>query len=78
MSKQEYRHLEQLGNKYAPSEKPLEVKIDCPEMRGKPFWIWDYDKHELRKKETWDEFKGRYDCCFWHIAGLPVKEHVMG
>ena len=34
---------------------------------GKPFWIWDQDKH----KEEFIMTDGQ--CCFNHIVGLPVK-----
>lgn len=33
---------------------------------GKPFWIWDKQKHDL-------DFLIDKNCCFNHIIGLPVK-----
>jgi hypothetical protein len=33
---------------------------------GKPFWIWDKEKHKL-------EFLIDSNCCFNHIIGLAVK-----
>lgn len=41
-------------------------------LRGKPFWIWDHMEHE----KEYDDTSGI--CCFWHIIGLPEKEHLVG
>src|SRR5579872_998361 len=42
------------------------------QIRGKEFWIEDPLEHELKNMET----NGK--CCFWHIVGLPEKEHLVG
>lgn len=69
---QVYNALENLGNRYIPSGDKTEIKIDVPELRGKPFWIWDKKEHE----KICNEKNGNN--CFWHIVGLPEKEHLMG
>src|ERR671930_1444884 len=37
-------------------------------LQGKPFWIWNVDKHKQ------EDIKTNGDCCFNHIIGLPTKE----
>lgn len=37
-------------------------------LRGKPFWIWNQDKHKAQFVKT------DGCCCFNHILGLPVKD----
>ena len=41
-------------------------------MRGKPFWIENQTEHEKLGTKTGEK------CCFWHIIGLPEKEHLVG
>lgn len=41
-------------------------------LREKPFWIWDHIEHEKEYDNTFG------NCCFWHIIGLPEKEHLVG
>jgi hypothetical protein len=41
-------------------------------FRGKPFWVWNKIEHE----KQYDQTHG--NCCFWHIIGLPEKEHLIG
>lgn len=41
-------------------------------VTGVEFWIEDELEHEKRRIET-DGL-----CCFWHIIGLPEKEHLIG
>jgi len=36
-------------------------------LRGKPFWIWNQQRH---RKE---DIKTKGDCCFNYIIGLPQK-----
>lgn len=42
------------------------------QVRGKPFWIEDETEHQRQTIATSEK------CCFWHIIGLPEKEHLMG
>ena len=42
------------------------------QIRGKPFWIIDELEHQQALATT----SGK--CCFWHIIGLPEKEHLVG
>jgi len=46
--------------------------IEAPELRNKPFWVWDVDAHSMLCN---DEDGPN---CFWHIMGLPEKEHLIG
>jgi hypothetical protein len=41
-------------------------------LQGKPFWIWNEIEHEKQYEQT------HGNCCFWHIVGLPEKEHLVG
>jgi hypothetical protein len=38
--------------------------------RGKPFWIWDIEKHKQ------EDIRTKGECCFNHIVGLPQKDTV--
>lgn len=42
------------------------------EVRGKKFWIGSKEEHERLAIESGSK------CCFNHIIGLPVKEHLVG
>ena len=42
------------------------------QVRDKPFWIEDELEHQQQMVATSDK------CCFWHIIGLPEKEHLVG
>ena len=42
------------------------------EIQGKEFWIQNEMEHQLLQMET------DRACCFWHIIGLPQKEHLVG
>lgn len=42
------------------------------QVRDKPFWIVDEVEHQQKMAETSEK------CCFWHIIGLPEKEHLIG
>jgi len=46
--------------------------IECPQLRGVPFWVWDEAAHKLLCNDE------RGANCFWHIIGLPEKEHLIG
>lgn len=41
-------------------------------LKNCEFWIWDKSIHE----KLFDTTGG--GCCFWHIIGLPEKEHLIG
>ncbi len=41
-------------------------------LKNCEFWIWDESIHE----KLFDTTGGA--CCFWHIIGLPEKEHLIG
>jgi len=41
-------------------------------LRNCEFWVWDKSVHE----KLFDSTGGA--CCFWHIMGLPEKEHLVG
>ena len=41
-------------------------------LKNCEFWIWDESIHE----KLFDTTGGA--CCFWHIIGLPEKEHLVG
>jgi len=41
-------------------------------LKNCEFWIWDRSIHE----KLFDTTGGA--CCFWHIIGLPEKEHLIG
>jgi len=45
---------------------------EAPELRNKPFWVWDSDAHKILCNDE----KGPN--CFWHIIGEPEKEHLIG
>lgn len=45
---------------------------EAPELKNKPFWIWNPEDHET----AYDDSDKK--CCFWHIIGLPIKEHLVG
>ena len=40
-------------------------------LRGRPFWIWDANKHKEQYR------KSRGNCCFNHIIGLPMKKQIV-
>jgi len=44
----------------------------APELRNKPFWVWDVVAHAILCNDK----KGPN--CFWHIIGEPEKEHLIG
>jgi hypothetical protein len=48
-------------------KKQEKTRNDTTPLKGKPFWIWDKKEH----KKLYNELEGQ--CCFNHIAGLPVK-----
>jgi len=50
----------------------LSGNTEAPILRNKPFWVWDEDAHKLLCN---DEDGPN---CFWHIIGLPEKEHLIG
>ena len=60
---QHYRNLKQ-QSQIESSDKAL--LLDCE------FWVWDESIHQ----KLYDTTGG--DCCFWHIIGLPEKEHLIG
>ena len=39
-------------------------------LRDKPFWIWDQKEHKA------EDIRTKVNCYFWHITGLPQKEHI--
>ncbi len=42
------------------------------QIHDKPFWIEDELEHQQASEAT----SGK--CCFWHVMGLPEKEHLVG
>lgn len=38
-------------------------------LSGKPFWIWDSNRHKQ------EDIRTNGDCCFNHIIGLPEKNN---
>ncbi|MFL6453554.1 MAG: hypothetical protein ACJ71L_06080, partial [Nitrososphaeraceae archaeon] len=36
-------------------------------LQGKPFWIWDKQRHKL------EDIRTNGHCCFNHIIGLPSR-----
>ena len=55
-------------------------------LKGKPFWIWDKEQHLKLARESiigvsasgseGGDFGSPPSCCFNHIVGLPVKDHI--
>jgi len=51
-----------------------QLLAEAPELAGCEFWRWDLsDKDHAAVCQA---EKGK--CCFWHIIGVPEKEHLIG
>jgi hypothetical protein len=53
-------------SKIIQQDQQSDILVD--KLQGKPFYIWNVEKHKKRYKETCGE------CCFNHCISLPVKQ----
>jgi hypothetical protein len=58
-----------LKKKIANLESPIQQTRLFDSLNGKPFWIWDTQKHKQ------EDIRTRGECCFNHIIGSPVKAY---
>ena len=58
-----------MKKKISNPESPIQQTRFFDFLEGKPFWIWDIQRHKQEDKKT----NGL--CCFNHIIGLPVKDN---
>jgi hypothetical protein len=61
-----FKELQKLIH-YRQSESNSDQTRFFDRLKDKPFWIWNVEQHKAEDRRT------KWDCCFNHIIGLPVK-----